>query len=935
MPVDKLSRMDALNTPDQQTSWDEAVKRAQGETGGGQANDGQVFKPVMFTVDDANWRDQANNALDSSRSTRGAEELSEGSAFKELNGGWSDLFSDLRPEQRDAAIREAHRPFAAVDTIWRQVQSQGNMFDAFGFDQNGLVFYKDGNMVAGPELSDDQKLIYKWMANDDALKKDLGGEDGIVLTVELKEWGLDKFDALKNAGHDFESWLKQNPYASREERASKRVELLEDIGPSFAPRDAVSSALNPNAPEGIGPAMEKYIKKHGNADPMSKEVVGNADYILNNWDQIAHGKDNITVDDLKAYLNDHPEITQDGKDAINFWTNSGMFSQLDHGGDNPALSKDDGIIMKHNIERWIDIEAPSNASQFSSLLNDAAFRGIRDKVDISGLGPDIFANPGNYTQEQRAAVLVELMNARTMIHAGIQSGLWSDYPSQMRVEHIADVNPDNSKVLGDLDDKINKLMNSDGIQDYMRDATGNEIRNILNSDSSLKNQAQEYYESRIKNGADFNDLKNFKDSSGKEVGIPGALEAFINEAETISKGLGLDPPDLRDMINQSGQMPAVEQYFKDRIVTGADLSDMLPKVKDPNIAFMAFGEEIAKFSQVLDPALVESTRDQISKRFGEIANGALLDSVTIDDINGAYSKEDGTIDEEKLHEVLNIMADSNPELFVGPDGRTITTDQAVAMARQAFDSVRQGAKVTDALKKLSIIENLPDNAVQSGYGRGALHLISGLIMSAVTITRGVQYGAGAKTPADIAGIVTGSAITTGLMMEGGSKGYNAWRDHVGAPKVDWTGKVENAGKILGGSAGIVAGIFGIISGASDIRKGNSIVGGVNIAGGGLTLFAGGASVTEGIMTFFGIGSRLVLSGVGMVAGIAGGIAALFGFGAMVGLQYWADMQQQKTYDKFANNVHDMLGQWGITGGETKDGDFTYKDDYINWLEGSS
>ncbi|WP_232493558.1 type III effector HrpK domain-containing protein [Novosphingobium kaempferiae] len=944
MPVDKLSRMDAANMPDQQAGWDDAVKRAQGETGA--EGEGQVFKPVIFAANDANWRDQANNVLD-----KGA-----GSD----KGAWKDLFPDLTGAERDKAIREANRSITAVNELNDEFKSRNDV-DGFSFTDDGLVFYKEGKVVDVPNLTDDQKLMFKWLANNDGLVKELGGGDGIALQMEIAPWLDSKVEGIKSAGKEYKAWVEQNPGASHEQRVEKRLELIGKAGEGLVPQDSVNPALSPTAPEKSGPALEKWLKAHGkDADPMSKEVAGNADYLIGHWDQITNGKNELTLDDLKAYISAHPELSQDAKDALNFWSHPGMFDQIDSGGDNPAMGKDDGIVLKGNIESWLDIEAPTNASQFSNLLNDAALQSLGNKVDISNIGPDIFANPNNYTKEQRAAVLVELMNARTMIHAGIQSGVWSDYASQLRVEHVAKVNPDSDKVIADLDDKINKLMDSEGIQDYMRDATGTEIKNILDGDPGLKSSTQNYFDTHIKNGSEFKNINEIKDSKGNAVGIPAALEAFINQAETLSKGLGLAPPDLRAMITESGQMPAVEQYFKDKIVTGSDFSDMIAKGIDPNIAMMSFGDEIAKFSQVLDPALVESTRDETTRKFGEIANDALLNGVKFEDIKAAYGKEDGTLDEDKIRELFTTMAEQNPELFVGPNGTKITPDQVVAMFRQAFDAIRQGAKVTDAFKKLDFIKDLPTNFVQSAYGKGITHLLSGTIMGGVTIARGIKYGNGAKTPADIAGIVTGSTITAGLMIEGGAKAYNTWLNDVGAQleaegrlgpkpgpdtpateqrnayedwrnsKAQWASKVENAGKILGGSSNIVMGIFSIISGAADIKKGNTVVGGVNIAGGGLTLIAGGVSAAEGIMNFFGLGTRLVLSSMGMVAGVAGGIATLFGLGAMIGLQYWADKQQEKMFDKFARNLDDFLGQWHITGGPTQDGDFTHEDDYINW-----
>ena len=942
MAVDKLSRANTLPDGEKIADWLNALGNAlAGNMGAGEDRKAPAAKPLVLSANDADWRDRAGAALDGTSSTRTAiiemqNPHADWDDGEKLNP-WPALFPDFEGATREQAVKEANRPLAAVEQILTRLEFRKGV-DGFSFTPDGLVFYKDGKEVGGPDLSADEELIFKWIANNEALTSDLAGSDGIVMTSELRPWLDARTEGLEKAGSEFEAWLEKNPGASREQRAEKRLELIEAVDPSLLPFGAVGPGLDPDAPEPVNPAVEAYLEKNPDADPMAKDIVGNAGLVLNYWDQISGGKKEMTADDVAAYLEAHPELSQEVKDALALWSQPGIWAQLDTGGDHPALGKADGIVTRKNVETWISTSAPVNATQFTGMLNNAALQGAARKVDISGIGPDIFVNPNNYTHEQRTAVLVELLNARTAIESGIQSGMWGDAKSQVWVSANANVNPNSDKLLADLNDKIDTLTGSDGMQDHLRGTIDSALKSIVDADPGLKAAVQRHFEEKIASGAGFEDLVNLKDSKGASIGLPAALGTFIGEAETMAAALGLDAPDMRAILSASGHLPEIEQYFRDRVVSGADLQDMIARGIDPTLAFAAFGEEIAHFKQVLEPALFESLQGDLEVNFGKISYDALMGEVTFDDLKVAYGNADGTLDEAKMREILTQLAETNPELFAGPNG-TFTVDQILSGVRAVWDDVRQGAKVADAFAKLDFLVK-PDNSVQKGYAAGAFHLFSGLMMAGVTIARGANIAGGTPSTQNIVSIVTGATITSGVLLEGGAKAYNDWLVNVAenlkstgkmteakfaewkTTRTTWSGRVEVAGKLLGGPSGMVAGVFGIISGTSELKKGNTAMGAINLTGGSLAILAGGATTAEALLTILGAPARVIASAAAL-AGIAGGAAAVFGIGWLVGVQIWQEVKTENALSKFAGTIDDYLDQWGIDGGPTQEADYTH------------
>jgi hypothetical protein len=92
------------------------------------------------------------------------------------------------------------------------------------------------------------------------------------------------------------------------------------------------------------------------------------------------------------------------------------FAQLDTGGEDASTAQPDQIADSKNIGDWISKQLPSIKDvDIGAFLSDAAMRNITTDIDVSKLGPDVFANPQNYTGHQKAAVMQQLTSCHSRL----------------------------------------------------------------------------------------------------------------------------------------------------------------------------------------------------------------------------------------------------------------------------------------------------------------------------------------------------------------------------------------------------------------------------------------------------------------------------------------------------------------------------------------
>lgn len=284
-----------------------------------------------------------------------------------------------------------------------------------------------------------------------------------------------------------------------------------------------------------------FLKNNPGADDGSKKVAKYAAILGDYFDSIK-GKtgsgDALTAADIKAYREQNPQLSDEAKETLDFWSQPGMLDQLDMAGDNPALNKADGKIGAQNITNWLAKGAPTNAAELSSMLRDAAFLQIGSS-DTSGIGKDIFDHPEKYTVEQRAAAVRELQILRERVQAGVASGLWDD-TGRVWIANEARVNPDPTKVLADINTKLGKLTSDPDLQAYIKKQLPIALQNIVNSAPSLKSALQTELDS-FKNGGggDKNPLNIKKGKDGKDSSLVDRLTAYSMTLDTLHSALGL------------------------------------------------------------------------------------------------------------------------------------------------------------------------------------------------------------------------------------------------------------------------------------------------------------------------------------------------------------------------------------------------------------
>ncbi|WP_088346343.1 MULTISPECIES: type III effector HrpK domain-containing protein [Rhodomicrobium] len=662
-----------------------------------------------------------------------------------------------------------------------------------------------------------------------------------------------------------------------------------------------------------GAAYKAYVEKNGNAGDLSKSLARDAALVAANRVIIGEGHTYLNSQQLSAFADANPGLSEDVRNAARLWSNPGMLRQLDMAGDNPATSKNDGTFGVENVKQWLGNYAPKSDAEFINLLNGAATLSMVDGVDTSKLGPDVFAHPENYDGKTKAAVMMQLLSAVGTLEAGVKSELWNPYGSDNGI------NPNKDKVKADLLAKIELLANDKDVQTYLADGRAQALQSLVNADPNLKSQIANYYDGKFAEGGGLNDILAMKDDKGNPISLSQGVQTFAMQGQILHMALGREgKPDLAGIVGRSGHEGEIRQYYLDNIVSGKSLKDAIAGGTGVETALSNFSADVAAFNMVLDPQLVADNAGKLETNLVDIVSDEIFGTSTQEEFLAAFGDGNGNLDETKLRAALDEAQRDNPQMFTDASGTRISTDAIVGAFRGVWDDVRQGAKLTDALAKLNVLPK-PDGTISAAYGKGMFHIVSAAFMGGILIARGVQNG---TTPQAQANKVAAAMQFTGLLLEGSSK-YTKSLDPASRP-ANWLtndalGKIENYGKLIGGVGGLLAGGFGIAAGVNSLNQGDNVNGGISLTGGILGIGAGIATTAEAIASLFGAAPGLV-SGLGVAAGVLGIAAAGFAAIAVFGLAIWEVVKHANQQEDFYANLNPILEQYGITGGPKEDGD---------------
>ncbi|MCO4318566.1 type III effector HrpK [Phyllobacterium sp. 21LDTY02-6] len=790
------------------------------------------------------------------------------------------------------------------------------------------------------ELPDDDKRSAQDIIDDSPLLKNLGNQSGVK-------------DMLKERVGDFE---KDADAAYRASQVLDRITMYDEKGNSLSGSDVSNTSIDGftksgeayngteagrlqdfgkygfevlkdvKKPEDIS-SYKDFLKANPDADDTSKTLAKYAAIIGENYDAIK-GKTGVdgdlTADALKKYRDENPQISDDFKEALNFWAQPGAFEKLETA-HKPLEGGPDGGASKDDLKSWIDTQAPKDSGSAIAFISSVANANITADVDTSKLGADVFENPDKYSAKEKAAVLQDLLTAQSLITQGASAGMWRDDYGKVSIANDVRSHPDPQKLLEDVNDHIAILEGDKAVVDFLNENSSKQFDALFKSNEGLKTAVEASYDD-IKSGKALDSLWDAKTKDGK-TDQQAALAEFYGSAKMYQQALGIDKPgEIQDAVNSSKHKGDFQDFYEKSLVSGDRFNELL---KDNTFeeAASAFSTEVALYNAALDPDFTGKFDSKLNENFSDIVEKNAFKDATFDDLKTAFGVDGGDkLDEEKVKSYIDQIAKDNPELLVNQDGTVAKSDQILAGFRGSWDVLRQGTKSLAELNS----EWLNPSA-KAAADKGVLHGVSGLFMAGVTISKGVQSG-GNPTERQKVDITTGSIQTATLLTEGGIKAWKQYLKDVADKHPDtaigkkigkmsdenfksltdnWN-RAENAAKGIGGLAGVVAGAYGIFDGVQSIRKGDKVGGGISITAGSLGALAGLASAVEGGLGVFAP-SVLRTIPIAGAAGVLGLAAAGVGVIAMLLPGLIEEGKHQARQDKFGSLLSDYLTQYEIDG----------------------
>lgn len=667
-------------------------------------------------------------------------------------------------------------------------------------------------------------------------------------------------------------------------------------------------------------SYKEFLKANPDADDAAKQIARYAALLDENYDAIQRstGADDVTAQTLADYRNKNPQLGDELKQALDFWAQPGAFAVLDNA-KSPLEQSVDGKISRGDVQAFIKNTAPKDGGAVGTLLKAVAEGNLLNQVDTSELGQDVFENPGNYTAEQKAAVLQELKIAQQLIVQGSGAGMWKDDKSQVAIANNVRSHPDPQKLLDDVNKNVAILEKDPEVVKFYNESVTGELAKILKGDDGLKDALQSTYDETIKTGDALDTLWDANTTDGK-TDQQTVLGLFYSSAQSMQEALGIsDPGEIQKAVQNSSHNKDFETFYENSLVSGDRLTELL-KTQTFEEAASQFSMEVAMYNAALNPEFTGKFDDKLTENYTAIAQDNVFKDATFEELQAAFGKDGGKdLDEAKVLALIDEIGKTNPELLTSADGKAATSDQILGVFRGNWDLLRQGAKSVSELGLFS--EN---SAIKSASGSGVLHGVSGLFMAGITIARGAN-GAGALTDRQIVDIATGSVQSATLLAEGGIKNFTDKLKgieeviHPDAYKEinRNLAKLENGAKGLGGLGAVAAGAYGIFDGVQSIRKGELVTGGMSITVGSLGALAGLASAAEGAAGVFNLAGSVVRA-LPLIAGTLGIAAAGIGALALLIPGLIEEVKQETRVHHFSDHLSDYLTQYEIDGVENGD-----------------
>lgn len=809
------------------------------------------------------------------------------------------------------------------------------------------------------ERPENDKRSAEDILDDNPLLKNLGNQSGVkdMLKQRVGDYETDA-DAAFRAVQVLD---RITMYDEKGNARTDKTAFDDDINGFTKGRDAINGTeagrLQDFGKEGFSslPTLTKtddikaykdYLKANPDADEASQTIASYAAILEENFEVINGSTDSgkyLTAEGLKEYKEKNTHLSDEVKEALDFWTQPGAFEMLDNA-KHPLAQKGDGDVSKGDITSWLKDSSPKDAVAVVDMLRNVATNNLLSDVDTSKLDKDVFENPGDYTGEQKAAVLKDLVTAQQLIVSGGEAGMWKDDKSIITIANKLRSHPDPKLLLADVNKHITVLQGDSDVQKYMSENASKELHTLLDANGALKESLETSYKDDIKSGKTLDDLWTTRTKEGASQ--QSILAEFASATQSYADALGIDSPtDLQEAVGKSEHKQAFQDFYEKQLASGDRLKELL-KEHSFEQASSIFNLEVAVYNSSLDPKFTEKFDDKLETNFRNIAKDNALEGMSFDALKEAYGVN-GTdqLDEEKVKELIEHIREENPQFLLNQDGTVTETQMILTGIRGAWDMMRNGTKFTD--KGTNLFKG--DSAVwktifKGSYDSGAQHAVSGLLMGGLTIYNATKTG-GKMTEKDIIAVTTGSMQTATVLIEGGSKGYQTYlkkaAENLGKELGDITGnspeakvyrkiievekdinksqvdiakKFENGAKGLGGAAGVVIGAYTIFDGVKQLRAGDKLGGGLNISAGTIGTMAGLAGMVEAGAGLLGA-SEVILARLGAASGALGWAAAGIGTIAVLVPTIVAEVKQENKVASFSNLLDGYLADYGIDGVE--------------------
>lgn len=650
--------------------------------------------------------------------------------------------------------------------------------------------------------------------------------------------------------------------------------------------------------------LKGYADKNKDADEASNKIVEYASLLHENFGEIKKAtgaKDFLRVDDLKEFKEKTPDLSDEFKEALDFWTNPGSFAKLETSVDKARYSAD-GLLTKEDITHWIDNSAPKDAKSALAFVLDAADGSSVYGVDTQKFDNEIFKNPEKYSPKERAAVLRDLQEAHDLVTMGESSGMFEQSHVRKKIEDRAGVVGTPDEVRAEIESRMEALSKDPEVAEFMNDASANVLKNLVGDNKGLKKALSQAYDDEVKSGNFLKDV--WPDGSGKDKAgsQTEALAQFSQLGKGYQAALGVDKPEeLRSAIEKSGHAKDLQKTYTDSLVSGKRMEELL-KDNSAEAAMSAFSMETALYNSMLDPEFTKKYDDKLNENFTGFAKDNLFKDATFEDLKKAYGVNGGDeLDEQKVREMIGDILKEEPALLTSSDGTPAKADQILTVFRGNWDMLRQGTKTLDKLDLFDV----GNSGAKHATDKGILHGVSGLFLAGITIGKGVNGTLNDRNKVDLA---IGSVQTASILAEGGLKNYRSHLKDIGvdAKQSDVfiqknAARFEEAAKGLGGVAGVALGAYSIFDGVQMIRNGDKVGGIMNLVSGSIGTMAGMASAVEGGM---GVAGMVVPRFIPVLAGGLGLAAAAVG---AVGLFVTVAIQQSQQSSR-ENDYADLLGE---------------------------